>query len=247
MHGACNEFFDAETTVRHIEEDSILEGKLVGTPTAIFDFDRTLTREDSFKRLLADSVRLNPWRALPLMLGLPLYLITFMLQLDRRYAKSWMLWSCTVGLPPFVAFERLKRLGAEAASELLLPQGCQRVRDLHADGVKVILCTASASEWVEGYMIQADLPVDLIVGSRLGYRFGGIIMSSPNCYAEEKTLRLRPHLTNHTVTESYSDHPSDAPLLNLAQSAYLISPQRSHKKQFEKLLNVPYSILHWNN
>lgn len=219
----------------------------MGTPAAIFDFDRTLTRHDSFKRLLIDCVRLNPWRALLLILGLPLYLITLFLRLDRRYAKSWMLWSCTVGLPPFAAFERLRRLGAEAASELLLPQGCQRLRDLHAEGVRVILCTASASEWVEGYVSQAALPVDLIVGSRLGYRFGGVIMSSPNCYAAEKTLRLRPHVSNHSVTEGYSDHPSDAPLLNLAQRAYLISPRRHHRKRFEELLHVPYSILHWNN
>jgi phosphoserine phosphatase len=218
----------------------------VEQPTAIFDFDRTLTREDSFKRLLRDCVRLDPWRALLIISGLPLIIITLILRIDRRYAKSWMLWSCTVGLSPFIAFERLRRMGAEAATELLLHQGCQRLKDLHADGVRVIICTASAAEWVEGYVSQASLPVDLIVGSRLGYRFGGIIMSSANCYAEEKTKRLLPYVTDSSVTEGYSDHPSDAPLLNLAQKAYLISPKRHHKRKFETLLQVPHSVLHWN-
>ncbi len=215
--------------------------------TAIFDFDRTLTRHDTFRLYLYDSLRAAPWRVLPLALGLPLFLWTLLSRADKRWAKSWILWSASCGLSAVGAFESMRRSGKTHAAAQLLPEGTARIRALQESGVRVIVCTASAPEWVGAYLESAGLGNIDIVGSGVAYRLGGLIMSSANCYGAVKVKRLRPHLANAEVTETYSDHPSDSPLLNLGQTAYLISPKRHHSRAFRENLKVPHEILDWNN
>lgn len=213
---------------------------------ALFDFDRTLTQADSFQTLIWDTLKAEWWRGVLIFVGLPVYILTWLFQWDRQLAKSWILWSCTVGLPARLAFERLSESGRRHRGSALLAEGVNKLHELQEAGVRIIVCTASAPEWVGPYLEGLPVRQEDIVGSLINYRFGGIIMTSKNCYGKEKVARLQTHLRGTRVRESYSDHPSDIPLLHLAEHGYVVSPKAKHLATFRQNLTIPFTELPWN-
>jgi phosphatidylglycerophosphatase C len=219
-------------------------------PAALFDFDGTLTTQDSFRGLLRLAWRRQPWRFALAMVLFPLLALTVPLGIDRRYVKSWLLWSITVGKGHRRALLDLRSWSRTLAQGDFFwrEDAVARYRIHQSAGQKVIVCTASASEWVTEMLESAGLPIDVVVASPIGYRWGGLVWVGTNCYAAEKTMYLErwmrvarsPRLG---FVAAYSDHPSDAPLLNLADLAWVVLRHEGDRLRFQKALGVPWKTL----
>jgi phosphatidylglycerophosphatase C len=211
----------------------------------LFDFDGTLTRRDSFRLLVGRFLRRSPARLLLIAFGLPLFIATGLLRMDKRYVKSWILWCCTIGAGPRRSFADI---GTLALADFAQPQFwndevCERLMAHRQVGERVIVCTASGSEWVAPMLAARGLVCDEVIGSVLAYRLGGIILASPNCYAQEKVKRMANILASHRVVASYSDHPSDLPMLNRAEFAWIVNPKPRFLARFKRKLTVPWKLI----
>lgn len=211
----------------------------------LFDFDGTLTRRDSFRLLVGRFLRRSPARLLLLAVGFPLFLATGLLRLDKRYVKSWILWCCTIGLGPRRSFVDLATLALADVSSAGFwnDEVCEKLLAHRRAGQRIMICTASAPEWVEPMLAARGLVYDDMIGSVLAFRLGGIIQAGPNCYAQEKLKRMAHLLGSHRVVACYSDHPSDLPMLNCAEFAWIVNPKRRFLGFFKRKLTVPWKLI----
>jgi phosphatidylglycerophosphatase C len=214
---------------------------------AFFDVDGTVIAKDSFFRLMRWRLKTEPWRTLPLLVLSPVFAATSIFKLDRRYAKSALLWSLT-------CFKRKKEIVRLLANELpaqlakdWFVETNSELASLRASGHRICYVSASGQLWLRGLLCRTDAGPKTIIGSRLGMRFWGVVFTSPNCYGEQKIARIQQQLgTQIDWSAAYSDHVADLPLLAACQHRTLVNPKSKHIPQFEKNLPKPFRIVKWH-
>ncbi|WP_324044883.1 HAD family hydrolase [Aeromonas caviae] len=182
------------------------------------DFDDTLAPDDSHAGLLRFILRRRIWPLLlwPLMaLGAVIYLLPG--QRSRGIALIW--WAITFGLSP-LAWRALIR-----QYSLTRPGLYREARALlTGEGYRCWVISASPRALVRA-QLHRQLPrlPHRIIGSRMGYRFGGLV---PRFYCHGRH-KLLPELLTLEAALTLSDSLHDLPLLALGAQAWLINPQRT--------------------
>ncbi|PSF37907.1 HAD-IB family hydrolase [Aphanothece hegewaldii CCALA 016] len=188
---------------------------------AVFDFDGTLTRQDSlfpFLRMIVGQ-RQFWWKMLsfsPVLMGYALKLI------PNWQAKEKLLTYFLAGLTK----EELQQLGQHFASiyipKLLRPEAVKCFQWHQKQGHKTILISAS----LEVYLLPwaKEMGFDLILGTQLEV-YNDVITGrilGKNCYGTEKIKRLQElfeNLSDYCVY-AYGDHRSDKELLKIANYSF---------------------------
>lgn len=182
------------------------------------DFDDTLAPDDSHAGLLRFILRRRIWPLLlwPLMaFGAVIYLLPG--QRSRGIALIW--WAITLGLSP-LAWRALVR-----QYSLTRPGLYREARALlTGEGHRCWVISASPRSLVRA-QIHRQLPrlPHRIIGSRMGYRFGGLV---PRFYCHGRH-KLLPELLTLEAALTLSDSLHDLPLLALGEQAWLINPTRT--------------------
>ncbi|HGE5059507.1 TPA: haloacid dehalogenase-like hydrolase [Klebsiella pneumoniae] len=182
------------------------------------DFDDTLAPDDSHAGLLRFILRRRIWPLLlwPLMaFGAVIYLLPG--QRSRGIALIW--WTITLGLSP-LAWRALVR-----QYSLTRPGLYREARALlTGEGHHCWVISASPRALVRA-QLHRQLPrlPHRIIGSRMGYRFGGLV---PRFYCHGRH-KLLPELLTLEAALTLSDSLHDLPLLALGEQAWLINPQRT--------------------
>ena len=181
---------------------------------ALFDFDATLTSEDTTRYLLLELVRLRPWKAVHMARLIAARMVGTPAQLQS--AKNRCIGACLKGLSQerlALACERFRQRVRPLVRSSIL----ERARDCRASGIQVVVVTASPEFAVmplfagEGFWC---------VGTRysraLGLHDG--TLDGPPCYGEQKlpALRARGLDAADEVVEAWSDSISDWPMMSLA-------------------------------
>lgn len=191
--------------------------------TAIFDLDRTITRQPTWTRFLIFVNKRRPsfWLALPV---LALHGLAHKLGLASRDS---------VKVRALRSLTWLSRddLGAAAdafiAREVetgLFPGAVAAIRWHAARGDHLVICTASVDLYAE--KLARALGVQQVIATRLDWTAGALSpprLSGANCYGAEKLRRLAEfHFTGPTY--AYSDHISDLGMLLQADHAIAVNP-----------------------
>ena len=190
---------------------------------ALFDFDGTLTRSDSFITFARHAVR--PAKLLGGVLAtLPHILL-------------WKLGIISGGRAKEALFGRL--YGGMSHSEW-----CAKCRDfvpiiasglrsdmletLHrhqAAGHRTIIVTASPADWVKPWAESEG--IEMVIGTEIAVDGSAHLtgrFATPNCHGSEKVTRLLaaiPDIRSHE-TWAYGDSPSDAPLLAASTHPHMV-------------------------
>ena len=183
---------------------------------ALFDLDGTLTWRDTLSdllcqhfglgRCLAAGVRLSPW-----LLGVPAGLV------HRDTAKVHVLRHFFGGMPEadFVALGQHYALNC--LDRLLRPQARQALDAHRRAGHRVIVVSASVSDWIRPW--TESLGIELIA-SELARRDGRITgeLAGPNCRGPEKVRRINAVLdpAAYQPVHAYGDSRGDREMLALA-------------------------------
>ncbi|WP_421227797.1 HAD family hydrolase [Aeromonas enteropelogenes] len=180
------------------------------------DFDDTLAPGDSHAGLLRYILHRRCW---PLLL-LPVIALgglVYLLPSQRRQGISLIWWAITLGLSP-LGWRKLVRAYCRTRPGLF--------REAHAlldeAGARCWVISASPRALVRGQLYQqrsGKLPCR-ILGSRMHYRFGGL-MPRFYCHGVHKLL---PEVRALEPALALSDSLHDLPLLALGQMAWLINP-----------------------
>ena len=203
------------------------EMKTMRKPLVVFDLDSTLTQKDTYLAFLLRYLLTHPAR-LVRTIGLPFDVARFKLgQRDNCWLKRRFL-NAILGGADRAEVDGFSRRFVE----ILWRRGMRRsalnrLAEHQQAGDRVILVTASFDFYV-GYLAQR-LGIDEVLApgaewedERLTGKLAGL-----NCYGVEKLRRLDALLgesrSEYEVT-AYSDHHSDAALLDWADKAVAVAP-----------------------
>lgn len=213
---------------------------------AFFDFDGTLISKDSFLTLLKKVINHEPWRISLVFFCFPILLLTALFKLEKSYAKSAILWSLTVGKNKRKCVRFLRNILIPESNELWFQEATKAFEHLTEQGIEIVIITASGQIWVRGMLQGKYQNFKIIIGSKLKFFAGGVVLKSKNCYNHEKINRIHQILGHNFIWHSaWSDHIADLPMLLKAQERFIICPKERHKAIFNAVLGNNYKVLNW--
>lgn len=120
------------------------------------------------------------------------------------------------------AFEaKCKAFSREVLPSLIRPKAIEEIRKLKNAGVKVVIVSASAENWIRYWAIENNLE---LMGTRLSVSEDKITgtFNGENCYGNEKVCRIREHydLNDYREIFAYGDSLGDKEMLALATHAF---------------------------
>jgi HAD superfamily hydrolase (TIGR01490 family) len=201
---------------------------------AIYDMDRTITRRGTMSGFLLHVLRRHRrWRAALLPLAGVTGLAYGARLLDRRQLKAANL-ALVVGRRFDPA--KLAPLAESFADEVLrrnIHRGAlDQIAADRAAGYRIILATASFRLYVDA--IARRLGIDDVIATDL--LPGRARLAGPNCYGESKRALIEAWLKAEGIDpkqadiRAYSDHVSDAPMLEMARAPVATTPSPALRK-----------------
>jgi len=189
-------------------------------PIVAFDFDGTMTVEDSFSAFL--KWRAGPagwWRGLVRLIPAG---IAYLVHRDRGRIKAEAVREFLRGLPRAALEAEAERFAAERFDSLMRPDAVAAFRQWRGEAVRLLIVTASPSVVVAPFARR--LGADDVVGTLLAYDGQGRVagpFEGPNFRGPEKVVRLRQAYGDQLrLLASYGDTGGDTEMLAIADAPY---------------------------
>lgn len=200
---------------------------------AIYDMDRTITRRGTYTPFLIHAaLRLSPWR----LLLSPIALLAFgaygLKAISRARLKEF---NQRLLLGPALRRDRLAHVTESFAAATLAgnfhADAGRRIAADRAEGWRVVLATASYRLYVEDIARRLGIE-DVIATNSLAGLDQSILarIDGENCYGPAKLRMIRSWMIEQNIDRAaaeirfYSDHVSDAPVLDWADQAVAVCP-----------------------
>ncbi len=199
---------------------------------AVYDLDKTITRRATYAAWLVFWARRRaPWRLLLVPLSAVAGLL-YVLKLVGRARLKTINHALLMGRADVatVAAEAAVFAARQVATNVRGGALAQIVAD-RAEGRRIVIATASYAFYARA--IGAALGVDDVIGTRAVVAGDTVLpqIDGENCYAGAKRAMVEAWLAAHALTGAplrfYSDHPSDAPMFELADTAIAANPNRA--------------------
>ena len=200
---------------------------------AIYDMDKTVTRRATYNGFLMHMAWYkSPWR-LALVPLLPIGLLLYAVKLwDRRQLKQFAQTLLVGGKVPRAQFARhLERHADLVLGKNVYREAKWRIDAEKAEGYRHVIATASYRLYVDA--IASRLGFEDVIATELATNDSGHVLAridGHNCYDTAKLDRIRAWMAveglhrEQCFIRAYSDHVSDAPLLNFADEAFATNP-----------------------
>ena len=185
-------------------------------PIAAFDFDGTLTVEDSFMAFLRR--RAGPVRYALGMARLAPHALAYLAHRDRGRLKAAAVAEFLRGLTREELAASAEAFAEAAWPRLMRPDALAAWRDWQGRGVCMVIVTASPEEVVAPF--AARLGADVLLGTRLAWDAEGRVegaFAGENCRAAEKVVRLKARFgPDVRLAAAYGDTSGDHEMLQIA-------------------------------
>ncbi len=209
------------------------------TALALYDMDRTVTRTGTFTPfLLHAALRLAPWRLALAPLVPPAMLAYALKLIDRRRLKEWNQRLLLGGRVPRARLAPVvDSFAARVVAGNVRPGAWAQIAADRAEGRRLVLATASYRFYVEPIARALGFDDVIATGSVLGLddrihaRTDG-----ENNYGPAKLRMVEAWLAAHGIARAaadirfYSDHRSDAPVLEWADTGVAVNPSRGLRR-----------------
>lgn len=222
------------------------------TKLAIYDMDRTITVRGTYTPFLFHMVFARaPWRLVFLPL-LPFGFIGYGLKLISRKGLKTYNQRLLLGSRPSVAGlqPHIERYADKVMRGNSYAKAIAQIEADREEGRKLVLATASYELYVNA--IAARLGFDEVIGTRLKIDAKGQVhpeIIGENCYDEAKLDRIKMFLDQQNLKRedihirAYSDHVSDAPMLEFADEAVATTPSTPLRQLAKKR---GWTIVDWD-
>lgn len=200
---------------------------------AIYDMDKTVTRRATYNGFLMHMAwNKAPWRLL-LLPALPFGLLLYWLKFwDRSQLKQFSQ-SLLIGrkVPRAQFAKHLERHADLVLGKNVYQEAKWRIDAEKAEGYRHVIATASYRLYVDA--IASRLGFEDVIATELATNDSGHVLAridGHNCYDTAKLDRIKAWMAaeglerNQCHIRAYSDHVSDAPLLNFADEAFATNP-----------------------
>ncbi len=186
-----------------------------------FDFDGTLTKRDTFIRIIVYAR--GWWRLIGGLLLFSPILVMMKLRLYPNWKAKQQVFSFFFKGMSIDAFDELCRNFAHDSQKLLRKKGVRTISEAVAEGSDVVIVSASIINWVEPFFsdyggavkvegTKIDVRNDIVTGKFL----------TKNCYGEEKVKRISRRYPNRKsyYLIAFGDSKGDRRMLDYADEAY---------------------------
>lgn len=187
---------------------------------AVFDFDGTLTREDSLLvfirytrgnfRFISGFILMSPW-LIAMKAGL----------FSNQKGKEMVLRYFFGGMSQSVFDDWCRKFAENRIPALIRPGALEEISRLKRENVEVVVVSASPENWLRYWTLSHGLS---LVGTQLQVKNGLITgrIEGKNCHGTEKVRRIREKYPDATteIIAGYGDTKGDLPMLELASSRY---------------------------
>jgi HAD superfamily hydrolase (TIGR01490 family) len=186
-----------------------------------FDFDGTLTKRDTFIRIIVYAR--GWWRLIGGLLLFSPILVMMKLRLYPNWKAKQQVFSFFFKGMSIDAFDELCRNFAHDSQKLLRKKGVRTLSEAVAEGSDVVIVSASIINWVEPFFsdyggavkvegTKIDVRNDIVTGKFL----------TKNCYGEEKVKRISRRYPNRKsyYLIAFGDSKGDRRMLDYADEAY---------------------------
>lgn len=218
---------------------------------AIYDMDKTITRGATYNNfLLHMALARAPWRLLLMPMLIPGIILYGFKVWDRKALKQY---SQRLLVGPRVdrleIEQHLESHATKVMAENIHVQARARILAEKADGYRLVVATASYRLYVEA--IARHFEFDDVIATELATDESGHILpqiDGENCYYNAKLERVESWLQEAGLRRedchirAYSDHISDAPLLEFADKAFATNP---HPPLAKLAKEKRWKILDW--
>lgn len=199
---------------------------------AIYDMDKTITREATWTRfLIASAKRRSPWR-LPLLPVAGAAGLAYMLKLTDRAGLKAFTQRLMLGdaLAPAEMEEIAEAFADSEVESGVLHGALARIAADRAAGYMLVMATASHAYYAAA--IARRLGFDAVVATQAKRDGQKRILSKlegDNCYGPAKLRMVLDWMAVEGIARgdahirAYSDHVSDAPLLDWADEAFAVN------------------------
>jgi phosphatidylglycerophosphatase C len=221
---------------------------MMTTPVvALFDFDHTLTKSDSFAGFCRWLLRRQWWRLTIVVVASPFLAPLLLLKSSRRMPVRFAVWVATLGvtdeqLPQLVRSYLQTHLAA--AASIVSQDGLDRVAMHRKSGHDVIIATGALELLARAICDAAGLQDIVVVGSSLRRFLGGWV-SDQHCFGARKIPMLAQRGYPPDWEFVYTDHHADVPILARAKQRFLVNPRRQTIIRVTAALGVTPPILKW--
>jgi phosphatidylglycerophosphatase C len=217
-------------------------------PLALFDFDHTITRADTFSGFAVWLILRSPGKLLLGALMSPLLGLMFAVRRSRKVALRLSVWLATAGLDEDTLLERIRNYvgrKAQRGERFVRSEALEAVSRLQADGHLVVIVTGSLQALAEAICDSEGVQGVTVVGSTLRRSLGGMI-ADRHCVGHRKLEMLAERGFVPPWEIVYTDHVADLPLLRDARAAFLVNPKRKSRDEINAALGSTVRILEWS-
>lgn len=185
---------------------------------AFFDFDGTITTEDSLIKFIRFAI--GDFKFVLGMLALFPMLMAYKLKIIPNYkAKEWMVSSFFKGMDR----QKFKYISEEFSLKhidtMLRPKAMEKIAWHKAQGHQIVVVSASMECWLKPWCDKNGLD---LVATKLEMQNSIITgkFQTKNCYGEEKVVRIKEvyNLDAYEHIYAYGDSRGDRELLELADT-----------------------------
>ncbi len=206
---------------------------------AIYDMDRTITRTGTYTPFLIHAALARaPWRLLLLPAAL-LAMLGYACKLMTRGRLKEINQHLLLG--PHIARDELEPVTASFAERVYnlntLPGALKQIEEDRAAGRRLVLATASYRLYVEA--IAAKLGFDDVIATNSILGIDARVtakIDGENCYGPAKLRMIEGWFKAEGINRKavrvrfYSDHASDAPVMEWADEAFATNPSSKMRK-----------------
>ena len=187
---------------------------------ALFDFDGTITTDDSLIKFIryVNGDFITAWG----LLILSPMLILYKLKLIPNYkAKQWMLSYFFNGVDYQKFKDNAEEYSLNHIDTILRPKAMEKIEWHKKRGHKVVVVSTSIDLWLAGWCSRNNLE---LIATRLEIKNNKLTgkFASKNCYGMEQVNRIKKNynLDNYEVVYAYGDSMGDHQMLDLADIKY---------------------------
>ncbi|MES3018332.1 MAG: HAD family hydrolase [Bacteroidota bacterium] len=183
---------------------------------ALFDFDGTLTSEDSLQHFIIFSI--GRWKyIIGLMLLSPILVSYFLGLISNDKAKEILVGYFFKGWSVSSFNEIAERYSLNEIQKIIRPKAMERIEYHQANNDRIIVVSASLRPWIEPWCRSNKIEV---IATTLQDENGIITgrFSSKNCNGPEKVVQIRKivNLESYDKIFAYGDSSGDMEMLELA-------------------------------
>lgn len=195
---------------------------------ALFDFDETITKKDTFKELILYFANSDSWRVYLLYLTSPIWMIFLHGTRYKEFGVSIPLYISTVFKSKKGIIIQAKNFCNQFENINLLNEGVAELVKLEKSGFKIFIVTAGPSI-ISKMILKRYLSNFVVISSRFSFRYCGLVQIK-RCYGEnKKEMLIEKNVPKAEI--AYGNNASDFPMISLGDVKYLINPKKKLRQR----------------